>query len=170
MRGRRNILPLLSLALAVAALAAYPLARNRVAGVAASGFGLAGAAAVGDGGLLAGGVGRDVRTEGGGHFLAFAEPPWVVGEAAGVFDRGAERQASKWGFSLTRPDPAVKGSGVAARVPLWSVAALCCILPLVRLRSILRVARRRRSGRCAGCGYDLRHSPDRCPECGLAPA
>ncbi len=57
--------------------------------------------------------------------------------------------------------------------PHWFVALLFAALPAVRLRSILRTRRqnrRNRAGLCQHCGYDLRASPNRCPECGHAAA
>jgi hypothetical protein len=54
--------------------------------------------------------------------------------------------------------------------PHWFAALLFAILPTVRLRSILRTRRENRIGLCQHCGYDLRATPDRCPECGAVAA
>jgi hypothetical protein len=56
---------------------------------------------------------------------------------------------------------------IGAIVPYWLIE--CVLLAL----GFLWLARRRRrrtplSGLCRRCGYDLRATPDRCPECGTA--
>ena len=50
--------------------------------------------------------------------------------------------------------------------PWWCVAVATAVLPAIGLRQRLR--RRRPPGVCPGCGYDLRATPDRCPECGAS--
>ena len=54
-------------------------------------------------------------------------------------------------------------------LPMSFLVVLLVGLTLVMVRS--RVRRRRRArrlagGRCVGCGYDLRATPEKCPECG----
>jgi hypothetical protein len=51
-------------------------------------------------------------------------------------------------------------------IPLWSIAWAGAMGPAIALRRILLRRRRRRRGECLACGYDLRASPGRCPECG----
>ncbi|HEY7115447.1 MAG TPA: hypothetical protein VH475_02610 [Tepidisphaeraceae bacterium] len=63
----------------------------------------------------------------------------------------------------------IPGNFAEVRVPFW-LAILISATPIAgwswRRAS---VARRRREGLCPSCGYDLRATPDRCPECGLVP-
>ncbi len=53
--------------------------------------------------------------------------------------------------------------------PWWYVPAVLLPLPVVFVARRARRRHRRLAGRCAACGYDLRATPDRCPECGSAP-
>lgn len=51
--------------------------------------------------------------------------------------------------------------------PAWLAAAATGVLPGLWLAGWQRRRRIRREGRCPACGYDLRASRERCPECGL---
>jgi hypothetical protein len=58
--------------------------------------------------------------------------------------------------------------GVTA--PMWFWLAVFLPPPLLAIRANRRERRARRLGHCDQCGYDLRATPDRCPECGSLPA
>lgn len=60
-------------------------------------------------------------------------------------------------------DGAKAGGEVDARFPLPALLLLTAVLPAVAFR---RIRRKRGDSSCRVCGYDLRGTPGRCPECG----
>ena len=54
-------------------------------------------------------------------------------------------------------------------VPFWFLSAVFLVMPMSFVVRLARDRRRRREHRCARCGYDLRASAGRCPECGAVP-
>ena len=54
-------------------------------------------------------------------------------------------------------------------IPCWFGAIIFSLLPLMWCRNRYLRWRSPRAGCCAQCGYDLRVTPNRCPECGALP-
>jgi hypothetical protein len=67
------------------------------------------------------------------------------------------------GFGL---DPPTIRDGILFVIPSWFIILMTLPIPVAWI--IIRPARPRK-GVCSNCGYDLRATPERCPECGKMP-
>jgi hypothetical protein len=82
-----------------------------------------------------------------------------------VLRAGEEARAGRWvlGFVYNAATPS--NPIFFAGVPLWAVAVPLAFASVV-FATKARGEGRARRGLCVRCGYDLRATPDRCPECG----
>jgi hypothetical protein len=82
------------------------------------------------------------------------------------------RRETTGGFRIASEHTPVRGNGYidVARLalPHGVLMLLLAVLPACWAVGRVRSRRRREMGACAHCGYDLRATPDRCPECGTA--
>lgn len=77
-----------------------------------------------------------------------------------------QRAHARWGFAAAMPPTPGSAREFVFATPCWFLTLAFASMPFGW--AVLRLRRRRRArlGQCATCGYDLRASTDRCPECG----
>ena len=84
--------------------------------------------------------------------------------------RNCDRSAKALGFEFLRGrEPAYGFPYWIVLARYWSLALLAAVLPFAWVFGALRRHRRHSKSRCRVCNYDIRATPDRCPECGTVP-
>ena len=73
------------------------------------------------------------------------------------------------GHEVSTPRPGYRSDNWYVAVPAWLAMALLLVMPALWMNQVRKTRRARRLRLCPGCGYDLRATPDRCPECGAVP-
>lgn len=104
------------------------------------------------------------------------EPGWQC--KRGIIRYGSPQSLRLSWFSTINVDDITSDSDFPRRawdyqsrvvsIPFWAPIALLSLPMIVLLVRRARERRLTRVGLCRTCGYDLRASPDRCPECGAA--
>jgi hypothetical protein len=104
--------------------------------------------------------------------VAHCQPTNYMSNSIRVYGRLHVRITTDEGYVISLYDMDVERiapiyTGPRARWPWIIIGAMTVIAILFARRTIVRRHRRIRAGCCTRCGYDLRATPARCPECGL---
>jgi len=122
---------------------------------------------------------RSYFGDGGGWYATVASVKFHLGMSRGtvVFNFMPALHRGQLNLHVSRPGPFHSelllgdwgGRFFLLMLPLWVITLAALVLPTIR---IALWSRRRPvlGAYCAKCGYDLRATPDRCPECGNVPA
>lgn len=97
------------------------------------------------------------------------ESGWIRDPVPRSFFDGSNARPTwigRFGFDMTRSRSKTYEFDRVV-LPYWFIAVCLGIWPLVGIARRLR--HHTRPGTCAKCGYDLRATPNRCPECGTVP-
>jgi hypothetical protein len=113
-----------------------------------------------------------LRVEGGSVMPngAFRAPPGTHWDTAWANPTISLGLGIRYGRSPANDPKAAPFFGLV--LPFLLVVAATTILPLIWSALLFRGYRKRRQklqGLCPVCGYDLRATPDHCPECGTVP-
>jgi hypothetical protein len=117
----------------------------------------------------------DVESAEGGLCVANV---YLLGQAASYDEQGShwyqhnqsnvsQVVSQKFGFGWGLPGTRLSS---AVMVPYWFIVLLTAPLPVIWAWRETKLRRARTAGLCKRCGYDLRATPDRCPECGAEAA
>src|SRR4051812_19229388 len=126
------------------------------------------------------------QAEGGIHIVVFRQdvptaPVYGAGLQIVHFAVGPSSPRSSQSSSPTRAQWSFAGFSYDQRrnlparewsdwtIPHWFLVILTTAIPGVWLYRFIKARRVKRLGLCPTCGYDLRATPQRCPECGAVP-
>jgi hypothetical protein len=100
-----------------------------------------------------------------GYSLAESLQLWWMADA--YVEPSATVPPTSFEFAILRPGTSsARTTGWRARAPYWALTVPGIGLVYAALFPAWRAFSRRRRGLCQSCGYDLRSSAGRCPECG----